>query len=45
MPGMRKSSTEAGVHILSNDHTIVPAGNTFVNVYGYELEMAYHQKV
>ena len=39
-----KELTEAGVHILSNDHTIVPAGNTFVNVYGYELEMAYYQK-
>ena len=39
-----KELTEAGVHILSNDHAIVPAGNTFVNVYGYELEMAYYQK-
>lgn len=34
----------AGVHILANDKAIVPAGNTFVHVYGYELDRSYYRK-
>ena len=36
--------TRAGVHFLMNDKAIVPAGNTYVSIYGYELEGAYYRK-
>ena len=35
---------KAGVHILVNDKAIVPAGNTFLHVYGFELDRAYYRK-
>lgn len=36
--------THAGVQFLENDKAIVPAGKTYINVYGFELEGAYYRK-
>ncbi len=34
----------AGVHFLINDKAVVPAGRTYVNIYGYSLEASYYRK-
>lgn len=39
-----RALVDAGVHILCNDKAIVPAGKTFIQVYGYELEREYYRK-
>ncbi len=35
---------KAGVHFLINDKAVVPAGKTYINIYGYSLENSYYRK-